>query len=120
MHWRRSPLVIAGRGSHQAIRGENAIDLLNHTTLIELIWLIRRASFVVSVDSGPMHIAAAITSRLLSLHTWSDPRRVGPYRPDAWVWQHAVLRQVRDLTRSDLGIPASNLTAIAAWVASQL
>ena len=85
-----------------------------------MIWLIRRAAFVVSVDSGPMHIAAALTGRLLSLHTWSDPRQVGPYRPEAWIWQHAILRQVRDFDRRDAGIPAPNLSAVATWVASQL
>ena len=48
---------------------------MNQTDLPELIWLLRRSSFIVSVDSGPMHIAAAITPELLSIHTWSDPGR---------------------------------------------
>ena len=65
----------------------NAFNLLNRTTLPELIWLMRRASFLVSVDSGPMHIAAAISSKVLSIHTWSDPRLVGPYPADAWIWK---------------------------------
>lgn len=65
----------------------SAVNLLNQTSLPELIWLMRRAKFTVSVDSGPMHIAAAISSRVLGIHTWSDPRLVGPYQPDAWVWK---------------------------------
>ena len=65
----------------------NAFNLLNRTALPELIWLMRRARFFVSVDSGPMHIAAAISSNDLSLHTWSDPRLVGPYPADAWIWK---------------------------------
>ena len=60
---------------------------MNQTDLPELIWLLRRSSFIVSVDSGPMHIGAAITPELLSIHTWSDPGSVGPYNPDAWIWK---------------------------------
>lgn len=65
----------------------NAFNVLNETSLPELIWLMRHARFSVSVDSGPMHIAAAISSKVLGIHTWSDPRLVGPYPQDAWVWK---------------------------------
>jgi len=67
-----------------------------------LIWLIRAARFVVSVDSGPMHIAAAVTDNLLSIHTWTDPRRVGPYNPDAWVWKHGQLLRVNELATAKM------------------
>ena len=50
-----------------------------------------------SVDSGPMHIAAAVTSQLVSIHTWSDPRRVGPYNSEAWIWKNGALLQVHAL-----------------------
>src|SRR5207244_10616905 len=73
---------------------DNCIDLTNQTSLLQLIWLIRAAHFIVSVDSGPMHIAAALTDRLLSIHTWTDPRRVGPYNPNAWVWKNGQLCRV--------------------------
>jgi ADP-heptose:LPS heptosyltransferase len=71
--------------------------LINQTTLLQLIWLIRAARFTVSVDSGPMHIASALSERLVSIHTWSDPRRVGPYNPEAWIWKGGDLLRVREL-----------------------
>ena len=74
---------------------DNCVNLANQTTLLQLIWLIRAARFTISVDSGPMHIAAAVTSQLLSIHTWSDPRRVGPYNSDAWIWKNGQLLRVR-------------------------
>ena len=40
-----------------------------------------------------MHIAAALHPRLLALHTWSDPQKVGPYPPDAWVLKDGMLFQ---------------------------
>ena len=58
-----------------------------------MIWLLRAADFVVSVDSGPMHIAAAVGAKMLSIHTWSDPRLVGPFSDDAWIWQGGQIRR---------------------------
>jgi hypothetical protein len=47
-----------------------------------------------------MHIAAAVTPQLLSIHTWSDPRRVGPYNSDAWIWKNGQLLRVEDLANA--------------------
>jgi ADP-heptose:LPS heptosyltransferase len=93
-------VVLVGRSKRQIPVPENCVNLLNHTTILQLIHLIRRARFMISVDSGPMHIAAALSHRLVSIHTWSDPRRVGPYNDQAWVWKNGELRQVSDLPPS--------------------
>jgi len=90
-------VVVVGKTHHHLRLPDNAVNLANQTTLLQLIWLIRAARFTISVDSGPMHIAAAISPRLLSIHTWSDPRRVGPYNQGASVWKSGQLVQVRDL-----------------------
>lgn len=89
-------VVLVGKSKLRVQAPENCIDLTNQTTLLQLVRLIRMASFVVSVDSGPMHIAAALTDRLVSIHTWTDPRRVGPYNPNAWIWRNGELHQMRD------------------------
>lgn len=94
------PVVIAGAGFDWPANvplPPNATDLLNRTSLSQLILLMRRASWILSVDSGPMHLAAAITSNLLSVHTWTDPLMVGPYRPEAWIWRDGFLEQIRDI-----------------------
>jgi ADP-heptose:LPS heptosyltransferase len=90
-------VVFVGRTRREMPVPDNCVNLFNHTTILQLIWLIRRARFTVSVDSGPMHIAAALSDRLISIHTWSDPRKVGPYNQDAWVWKNGDLRRARDL-----------------------
>ena len=93
-----SPLrvVLVGKTARRLSPPENCVNLANQTTLLQLIWLIRTAKFTISVDSGPMHIAAAISPRLVSIHTWSDPRRVGPYEPEAWIWRRGELIRTGD------------------------
>jgi ADP-heptose:LPS heptosyltransferase len=91
-------VVIVGKSSRKVSVPENCVNLLNQTTLLQMIWLLRAARFVISVDSGPMHIAAAVTSQLVSIHTWSDPRRVGPYNSEAWVWKNGELLRAGEFT----------------------
>ena len=89
-------VVLVGRTTRRLDPPDNCVNLANQTTLLQLVWLIRHAQFTISVDSGPMHIAAAISPRLVSIHTWSDPRRVGPYEPDAWIWRRGELVKASD------------------------
>jgi heptosyltransferase I len=93
-------VVVAGMGTAPPLPA-NAINALNQTSISEMIWLIRQAAFVISVDSGPMHIAAAVQTPLLSIHTWSDPRLVGPCDENAWLWQGGEIRR-QDLSARDL------------------
>jgi heptosyltransferase-1 len=105
-------VVLAGRHDGAAFQEPaGTVNLLNRTTLPQLIWLLRRAAFVISVDSGPMHLAAALGRPLVSIHTWSDPRRVGPYRSDAWVWKNGLLRQFGEIAAGAIGWSGAPATA---------
>ena len=114
------PVFLVGR-REMPLEGlpANAHNLLNATSLPELIWLIRRAHGVISVDSGPMHIAAALTPRVLSLHTWSDPRKVGPWHPGTTAWKadHFMPTDHLDprLCARDSPFPDTALAPVAAW-----
>ncbi|KAB7766279.1 glycosyltransferase family 9 protein [Xanthomonas maliensis] len=55
------------------------LDLVGKDTLKQLPALLARASLVVTPDSGPMHIANAMGSKVLGLHAASNPQRSGPY-----------------------------------------
>ncbi|PYI75196.1 MAG: hypothetical protein DMF04_10945, partial [Verrucomicrobia bacterium] len=39
----------------------------------------------------------AVTTNLVSIHTWTDPRRVGPYNVAASVWKNGKLFRVGEL-----------------------
>jgi ADP-heptose:LPS heptosyltransferase len=95
-------VVVVGKSNRRIEARENCVELTNQTSVLQLIRLIRVARFIISVDSGPMHIAAAVTDKLLSIHTWTDPRRVGPYNSDAWIWKHGSLLPVHQLEAAKL------------------
>ncbi len=113
-------VVIVGKADESVPAAANVIDLLNRTDLSQLIWLLRHARFTVSVDSGPMHIAAAISHRLVAIHTWSDPAKVGPYRAEAWIWQHGTLFRQSERGARELHREVANLSALAVFVKSQM
>jgi len=56
-----------------------AISLAGKTSLKELIAVMRKAKFVISNDSGPMHIAAALGIPVYGIFGPTDPLRTGPY-----------------------------------------
>ncbi|MBZ0156366.1 MAG: lipopolysaccharide heptosyltransferase I [Alphaproteobacteria bacterium] len=56
-----------------------ALSLAGRTDLRELIALIRDARFVITNDSGPMHIAAALGIPVVALFGPTNPVRTGPY-----------------------------------------
>ncbi len=93
------PVILVGRTEESESENwsENVLNLLNQTDLNQLIYLLRKAAWTISVDSGPMHLAAGISDRVLSLHTWTDPKMVGPWRPDAWIFRDGQLVRIGDL-----------------------
>ena len=59
--------------------GTDAINHAGKTTLIELGSLLKQMNLVITVDSGPMHMAAAIGTPTLALFGPTSPKRTGPY-----------------------------------------
>ena len=58
------------------------LNLTSNTSLVSLPALIRRADWVISNDSGPMHLAAAQGVRVFSIFGPTDPTLFGPYPLD--------------------------------------
>ena len=111
-------VILLGRSDLEVPRMEHVENYLNRTSLVESITMLRRASWVVSVDSGPMHLAAALSPRVLSIHTWSDPRKVGPYPSAAWVLKDSKIRRRGESDTE--GSPATDMKAVGDWVLNQL
>lgn len=81
-----------------------AIDLVGKDTLKQLPALLERADLVMTPDSGPMHIANAMGSKVLGLHAASNPARSGPYSDRRY-----CVDRYDDAARKYLRRPASEL-----------
>jgi len=71
--------------------GDGAVNLCGQTSLVELGSVLTEMDLALTVDSGPMHIAAAVGVPVLALFGPTDPQRTGPYGP-----QHRVLSATDD------------------------
>ncbi len=75
----RSDLERRTADAIQAAMRAPALDLVGKDTLKQLPALLARANLLVTPDSGPMHIANAVGTKVLGLHAASNPERSGPY-----------------------------------------
>lgn len=79
-----SPVLIGGAAERTRIdemgrRIGGSISLAGEIDLKELAALLGLAAFAVSVDSGPMHIAAAAGTKVVALFGPTAPGSTGPY-----------------------------------------
>ncbi|MBI2413045.1 MAG: glycosyltransferase family 9 protein [Deltaproteobacteria bacterium] len=94
-----SAVIAGGVGDKESLSGmakaigKKAVSLAGATDLKELAALFKLSKGVVTVDSGPMHLASASGAKVVALFGPTAPWRTGPYGPG-----HIVLRK---------GIPCS-------------
>ena len=81
-----SSIVATGTASEQPaienLKNKTTVPLTNlagQTNLAELIALLKTAKLVISNDTGPGHIAAALGIPLVMIFGRSNPARVAPY-----------------------------------------
>lgn len=80
------------------------LDLTGKDTLKKLLALLGRAQLLLTPDSGPMHMANAMGTRVLGLHAASNPNRSGPYSDRRW-----CVDKYDTAARKYLGKPAIEL-----------
>jgi heptosyltransferase I len=80
------------------------LDLIGKDTLEQLPALLERGDLVLTPDSGPMHIANAMGTKVLGLHAASNPKRSGPYSDLRY-----CVNRYDDAARKYLGKSASEL-----------
>lgn len=73
------PLVLDGPASAMPLFAQIEDAVAHASTLQGLLYATRRAAAVVGVDSGPMHIAAALGKPGVAIFGPTDPARNGPY-----------------------------------------
>ena len=58
---------------------QQCLDLTGRLSLPEMIEWIRLSELMVTNDTGPMHVAAALGKRVVAMFGPTNPRRTGPY-----------------------------------------
>lgn len=78
-------IVVGGRSDLEgfitiaSLMKTKAVSLVGMTSLTELAYLMKRAEILVTNDSGPMHIAAAMGTPVVAVFGPTDPSLCGPY-----------------------------------------
>ena len=80
--------VLAGGTSERERETERVIRERSRAPIVstlgvplrELVWILDGSALVVSLDTGPLHMAVALDRPVISLMGYNNPRRVGPYR----------------------------------------
>ena len=78
--------VALGRTIAQAAP-ERCLDLTGKLSLPEMVEWIRLSELMVTNDTGPMHVAAAMGKRVVALFGPTEPARTGPYGQSQHVLQ---------------------------------
>jgi heptosyltransferase I len=81
------PVVLLGYGEEEYRLASQIADqadkrvcnLVNKTSLLQSVAVLKSAALVVGNDSGPLHIAAALDIPVIGLYGPTDPAIVGPY-----------------------------------------
>jgi heptosyltransferase I len=81
------PLLVGGRSAREQATARE-IARLARTRVVstlgipfrELVGVLDGAALVVSLDTGPMHIAVALGTPTIALLGYTNPKRTGPYR----------------------------------------
>lgn len=87
-------VIIGGKGDKGIVKeilafsSGKTVSLVGETDLKGLIEVVRRSLFMISNDSGPMHIAAGLGIPVFAIFGPTDPMRTGPYGRS-----HAIIRE---------------------------
>jgi lipopolysaccharide heptosyltransferase I len=94
-----------GDEARDAVGQTRGIEVAPPTSLVELCALLRGATLAITGDTGPMHLAAAVGTRVLALFGPTDPAVNRPWGPGHEVIVHRPL--------AELGIATVQSAALA-------
>lgn len=87
-------IIFTGNGAGEMIADiisrmkSAAVNLEGMTSLRELAALYKRVALLITTDSGPMHLAAAVGTPVVAIFGPTSPARTGPYGTD-----HSVIQK---------------------------
>lgn len=106
-------VLCGGRSALEKKMGEDIVrrmekpctNAIGKDTLIELLATLARAKMLLSPDSGPVHMAAAVGTPVIGLYAATNPARSGPYLSRQWCVDKYEVAAERLLGKSAAEIP---------------
>jgi lipopolysaccharide heptosyltransferase II len=92
-------IVLSGNAGDRALvdavkadmdRGVRCLDLVGRVDLVTLAAVLQKVNLLITGDTGPMHLAAALDTPLVAVFGPSDPARWGPFSKKARVVRVAL------------------------------
>lgn len=80
------------------------VNLVGQDTLLEFLATLQRATVLLSPDSGPAHMATAVSTPVIGLYATANPARSGPYLSRQW-----CVDKYDAASRALLGKPATQI-----------
>ena len=80
------------------------VNLVGQTTLKRLLALIKHSTLVLAPDTGPAHMATAVSTPVIGLYAHHNPERTGPY-----FCQKYVINVYKELIETQTGKKQSQL-----------
>lgn len=81
------PVIVGGPSTEERDWATRLIELSKASPRVELgtdlrrmAWLLGASDFVLSPDTGPLHVAVGLGTPTVGLYGYTDPKRSGPYR----------------------------------------
>jgi len=82
--------------NYREFKGKNILNFIEKTTIPQTAALIQRCSLFVSTDSGPLHIAVAADTKVLSVNMREFIKRTSPFGK-----KHVVISNYRQYEKFD-------------------
>ncbi|MEO5511251.1 MAG: glycosyltransferase family 9 protein, partial [Longimicrobiales bacterium] len=103
-------VLIGGPGARENAIANDIVSQSSHKPVWSLedgvrrlLWLIDSCALVIAPDTGPVHIARALSTPVIGLYGHTNPWRVGPYRwcEDLWIDRYTDPGEAPDPSRTD-------------------
>jgi heptosyltransferase I len=124
------PVLVGGRSPREEATERVILERTRHkpvsalnSGLRRLVSILDASALVISLDTGPLHMAVALNRPVISLLGFSNPLRTGPYRASrelivnayGEMWNGARLATDRRLDRMHTITVADVLDKVAIW-----
>ncbi len=64
---------------NELVNNQSIINLINKTSLLEMLSILKKSQFYIGPDSGTLHMARMVDLPVIGLYATSNPLRTGPY-----------------------------------------